>query len=69
MAVTIGRPPGHPPHHLDLVNVDGEGRNGCRVQSEDGLLQTTPAIPKELGGTGSATDPEQLFAAGWAITG
>ncbi|WP_369251431.1 organic hydroperoxide resistance protein [Streptomyces sp. R41] len=49
-----------------VVNVDGEGRNGGRVQSEDGLLQTTLAIPKELGGAGNATNPEQLFAAGWA---
>ncbi|MGW1025414.1 hypothetical protein ACWD4J_17190 [Streptomyces sp. NPDC002577] len=29
--------------------------NGGRVQSEDGLLQTTLAIPKELGGAGNAT--------------
>ncbi|MFE5816123.1 organic hydroperoxide resistance protein [Streptomyces sp. NPDC056479] len=49
-----------------VVNVDGEGRNGGRVRSEDGLLQTTLAIPKELGGAGDATNPEQLFAAGWA---
>ncbi|MFF8844320.1 organic hydroperoxide resistance protein [Streptomyces sp. NPDC015127] len=49
-----------------VVNVDGEGRNGGRVRSEDGLLETTLAIPKELGGAGNATNPEQLFAAGWA---
>ncbi|MFJ4368455.1 organic hydroperoxide resistance protein [Streptomyces chartreusis] len=49
-----------------VVNVDGEGRNGGRVRSEDGILQTTLAIPKEFGGAGDATNPEQLFAAGWA---
>jgi len=36
-----------------VVNVDGEGRNGGRVRSEDGLLQTTLAIPKALGGAGN----------------
>ncbi|SEO96853.1 organic hydroperoxide resistance protein [Actinacidiphila rubida] len=49
-----------------VVDVDGEGRNGGHVQSSDGLLETGLAIPKEFGGAGSATNPEQLFAAGWA---
>ncbi|WP_055587187.1 Ohr family peroxiredoxin [Peterkaempfera griseoplana] len=49
-----------------VVNVDGEGRNGGRVLSSDGLLETSLAIPKELGGAGTATNPEQLLAAGWA---
>ncbi|GAB7183913.1 OsmC family protein [Kitasatospora sp. Ki12] len=49
-----------------VVNVDGEGRNGGRVHSSDGLLETGLAIPKELGGAGTATNPEQLLAAGWA---
>ncbi|POX60433.1 osmotically inducible protein OsmC [Streptomyces sp. Ru62] len=49
-----------------VVDVDGEGRNGGRVQSSDGLLETSLALPKELGGAGTATNPEQLFAAGWA---
>ncbi|MFF3876605.1 Ohr family peroxiredoxin [Streptomyces sp. NPDC001978] len=47
------------------MNVTGEGRNGGRVQSDDGLLTTALALPKELDGTGDATNPEQLFAAGW----
>ena len=41
------------------------GRNG-HVESSDGLLQLDLAKPKELGGTGKATNPEQLFAAGYA---
>jgi Ohr subfamily peroxiredoxin len=54
-----------PANYTAVVNVTGEGRNGGRVQSDDGILQTTLAYPKELGGTGDATNPEQLFAAGW----
>ncbi|MEV6105964.1 osmotically inducible protein OsmC [Streptomyces sp. NPDC051940] len=49
-----------------VVDVDGEGRNGGHVHSSDGLLETTLAIPKELGGAGDATNPEQLLAAGWS---
>ena len=41
------------------------GRDGTAV-SEDGLLSVALAAPKELGGQGGATNPEQLFAAGYA---
>jgi osmotically inducible protein OsmC len=42
------------------------GREG-RVRSTDGALELDLAIPKELGGPGGrATNPEQLFAAGYA---
>lgn len=41
------------------------GRDGL-AQSDDGLLQTKLAAPKALGGKGDATNPEQLFAAGYA---
>ncbi|MDF2495498.1 organic hydroperoxide resistance protein [Sphingomonas sp.] len=41
------------------------GRNGT-VRSEDGVLDLVLAMPKELGGKGGATNPEQLFAAGYA---
>lgn len=43
----------------------GDGRNG-HVASSDGLVDTDLAVPKELGGPGGATNPEQLFAAGYA---
>ena len=43
----------------------GDGRNG-HVSSLDGLLSTPVRMPKELGGVGGATNPEQLFAAGYA---
>lgn len=41
------------------------GRNGT-ASSDDGLLNLTLSLPKELGGKGDATNPEQLFAAGYA---
>jgi osmotically inducible protein OsmC len=43
----------------------GDGRNG-HVASSDGLVDTDVAIPKEMGGPGGSTNPEQLFAAGYA---
>ena len=41
------------------------GREGHSV-SDDGLLDVKLAPPKELGGAGGATNPEQLFAAGYS---
>ncbi|OLB64284.1 MAG: organic hydroperoxide resistance protein [Actinobacteria bacterium 13_2_20CM_2_72_6] len=43
----------------------GEGRNG-RSRTVDGILDVALAMPKELGGPGGATNPEQLFATGYA---
>ncbi|MEV6302081.1 organic hydroperoxide resistance protein [Actinoplanes sp. NPDC051861] len=44
----------------------GDGRNG-HVRSSDGVLDLDLAVPKEMGGPGGAlTNPEQLFAAGYA---
>src|SRR5512147_536138 len=43
------------------------GRDGGRSVSADGVLDVKLAMPKELGGPGgAATNPEQLFAAGYA---
>lgn len=41
------------------------GRDGG-VRSDDGLLDLRLAMPKSLGGKEDATNPEQLFAAGYA---
>ncbi len=42
------------------------GREG-RASSSDGVLDVALAVPKEMGGPGGdATNPEQLFAAGYA---
>ena len=43
----------------------GNGRDG-RIASLDGLLAADVRMPPELGGQGGATNPEQLFAAGYA---
>src|ERR1700712_175488 len=44
----------------------GDGRNG-RVTSSDDVLDLDLAIPTEMGGPGGdKTNPEQLFAAGYA---
>jgi Ohr subfamily peroxiredoxin len=49
-----------------IATSTGDGRAGGRARTNDGLLDLTLAIPKEMGGPGGATNPEQLFAAGWA---
>ena len=41
------------------------GREG-RTATTDGIIDVTLTVPKELGGPGEATNPEQLFAAGYA---
>ncbi|MGI6246033.1 MAG: organic hydroperoxide resistance protein [Pseudochelatococcus sp.] len=42
------------------------GREG-HIRSSDGVLEADLIVPKELGGPGGAgTNPEQLFAAGYA---
>jgi len=46
------------------VEVTG-GRNG-KVKSENGILELEVRMPKELGGVDGYTNPEQLFAAGYA---
>ncbi|MEU9029281.1 organic hydroperoxide resistance protein [Streptomyces sp. NPDC048383] len=41
------------------------GRDG-RVATSDGTLDVVVNPPKELGGNGEGTNPEQLFAAGYS---
>ncbi|SCK18469.1 peroxiredoxin, Ohr subfamily [Streptomyces sp. WMMB 714] len=41
------------------------GRDG-RVSTDDGKLDVVVNAPKELGGSGEGTNPEQLFAAGYS---
>ena len=40
------------------------GRDG-HIKSSDGILDFELRKPKELGGQGGATNPEELFAAAW----
>lgn len=46
------------------VNARG-GRDGA-IRSDDGLLEAHLALPVAMGGPGNGTNPEQLFAAGYA---
>ena len=43
----------------------GDGRDG-HARSSDGRLDLQLTIPKEMGGSGDGTNPEQLFAIGYA---
>ncbi len=43
----------------------GDGRNG-HVVTSDGRIDLDLALPPEMGGTGAGSNPEQLFAAGYA---
>lgn len=52
--------------HLYTTNVVAIGGRSGTVRSDDGALDLELALPKELGGKGGATNPEQLFAAGYA---
>jgi Ohr subfamily peroxiredoxin len=48
-----------------VATADG-GRAGGNARSSDGNLDVPISPPKELGGEGEGTNPEQLFAAGYA---
>ncbi len=41
------------------------GRNG-HVRSADGVIDMPVTVPEGMGGKGGSTNPEQLFAAGYA---
>ncbi|SUE16737.1 organic hydroperoxide resistance protein [Rhodococcus gordoniae] len=43
----------------------GAGRDG-HARTSDGKLDVDLALPTEMGGSGKGTNPEQLFAAGYA---
>lgn len=43
----------------------GDGRNG-HVETSDGKVSLDLAFPKEIGGTGKGSNPEQLVAMGYA---
>jgi Ohr subfamily peroxiredoxin len=52
---------------LYTAKVTAEGGRNGRVVSDDGILDLDVKMPKSLGGPGGeATNPEQLFAAGYA---
>ena len=52
---------------LYTAYVTAQGGRDGRVRSEDGVLDLQLSVPKSMGGAGlAATNPEQLFAAGYA---
>ncbi len=51
------------PLYVTTATVTG-GRSG-HARTHDGLLDLVLSGPKETGGTGTGTNPEQLFAAGY----
>lgn len=51
---------------LYTATATAEGGREGRAASDDGQLDVTVSVPKELGGPGTGTNPEQLFAAGFA---
>ena len=53
------------PIYTAVALATGDGRNGHAV-SEDGILDLDLRVPKEMGGPGGATNPEELFAVGYA---
>jgi lipoyl-dependent peroxiredoxin len=51
--------------YTTTAHATGDGRNG-HATTDDGRLDLDLRIPKEMGGPGGATNPEQLFAVGYA---
>ena len=51
---------------LYVTKVTASGGRHGHIRSEDGLLDLKLALPRSLGGKGDATNPEQLFAGGYA---
>jgi len=49
-----------------VATATGDGRAGGHVVTDDSALDVKLAIPTSMGGPGGGTNPEQMFAAGWA---
>jgi len=54
------------PNTLYSTRVTATGGRSGSIRSDDGLLDLKLAMPRTLGGKGDATNPEQLFAGGYA---
>ena len=61
------RPPAAPARVLYTATASADAGRDGRARSDDGALDVALAAPREMGGDGAAgTNPEQLFAAGYA---
>ena len=49
-----------------VASVVSKGGRTGHVRSSDGYIDLDVRVPTELGGPGGATNPEELFAAGYA---
>jgi osmotically inducible protein OsmC len=53
------------PLYTAVAHATGDGRNG-HTRTDDRMLDLDLRVPTAMGGPGGATNPEQLFAAGYA---
>ncbi|MGV9890685.1 organic hydroperoxide resistance protein [Streptomyces sp. NPDC003395] len=60
------RPNSRPTKILYVAEATAHGGRDGYVTSQDGQLSLRVAMPPQLGGDGNGTNPEQLFAAGYA---
>jgi len=51
---------------LYTAEVSATGGRSGHVKSSDGIIDMPVTVPEGLGGKGGSTNPEQLFAAGYA---
>ena len=51
---------------LYTANAHVTGGRGGHARTADGELDVNLRLPKEMGGEGGGTNPEELFAVGWA---
>lgn len=51
---------------LYTAEVTATGGRSGHIKSPDGIIDLPVTVPEGLGGKGGATNPEQLFAAGYA---
>lgn len=51
---------------LYTAQVTATGGRSGHVKSSDGIIDMKVAVPEGMGGKGGSTNPEQLFAAGYA---
>ncbi|KAG8214048.1 OsmC-like protein [Butyriboletus roseoflavus] len=54
------------PHYTATARAAGKGRSGQVHSNDEAPLTLSLALPKALGGLGDGTNPEQLFAMGYA---
>ena len=49
-----------------IAEATAQGARAGHVRSDNGRIDLDLAVPEEFGGPGGATNPEELFAAGYA---